>query len=131
MQKIKRISALALVFTLLTFSVARAEDVMQQTMRDAIYGGVVGALVGAAVLLLTDNPDDHLGYIPTGAGVGVLAGVAYGVATSGMMITSSAAEVEDGKITFNMPTIKKEKVYDEIANRYEEIEQVDLIRVKF
>ena len=131
MQKIKRISALALIFTLLTFSVARAEDVMQQTMRDAIYGGVVGALVGAAVLLLTDNPDDHLGYIPTGAGVGVLAGVAYGVATSGMMITSSAAEVEDGKITFNMPTIKKEKVYDEIANRYEEIEQVDLIRVKF
>jgi len=132
MQKIKRISALALIFTLLTFSVVRAEDVMQQTMRDAIYGGVVGALVGAAVLLLTDNPDDHLGYIPTGAGVGVLAGVAYGVATSGiMMITSSAAEVEDGKITFNMPTIKKEKVYDEIANRYEEIEQVDLIRVKF
>ena len=130
MQKIKRISALALIFTLLTFSVARAEDVMQQTMRDAIYGGVVGALVGAAVLLLTDNPDDHLGYIPTGAGIGVLAGAAYGVATSGMMITS-AAEVEDGKVTFNMPTIKKEKVYDEIANRYEEIEQIDLIRVKF
>lgn len=131
MQKIKRISALALIFTFLTFSVARAEDVMQQTMRDALYGGVVGALVGAAVLLLTDNPDDHLGYIPTGAGIGILAGAAYGVATSGMMITSSAAEVEDGKITFNMPTIKKEKIYDEIANRYEEIEQVDLIRVKF
>ncbi len=131
MQKIKRISALALIFTFLTFSVARAEDVMQQTMRDALYGGVVGALVGAAVLLLTDNPDDHLGYIPTGAGIGILAGAAYGVATSGMMITSSAAEVEDGKITFNMPTIKKEKIYDEIANRYEEIERVDLIRVKF
>ncbi|MBI5453750.1 MAG: hypothetical protein HY956_03890 [Deltaproteobacteria bacterium] len=131
MQKIKRISALALIFTFLTFSVARAEDVMQQTMRDALYGGVVGALVGAAVLLLTDNPDDHLSYIPTGAGIGILAGAAYGVATSGMMITSSAAEVEDGKITFNMPTIKKEKIYDEIANRYEEIERVDLIRVKF
>lgn len=131
MQKIKRISALALIFTFLTFSVAKAEDVMQQTMRDALYGGVVGALVGAAVLLLTDNPDDHLGYIPTGAGIGILAGAAYGVATSGMMITSSAAEVEDGKITFNMPTIKKEKIYDEIANRYEEIERVDLIRVKF
>ncbi len=131
MQKIKRISALALIFTFLTFSVARAEDVMQQTMRDALYGGVVGALVGAAVLLLTDNPDDHLSYIPTGAGIGILAGAAYGVATSGMMITSSAAEVEDGKISFNMPTIKKEKIYDEIANRYEEIERVDLIRVKF
>lgn len=131
MQKIKRISALALIFTFLTFSVARAEDVMQQTMRDALYGGVAGALIGAAVLLLTDNPDDHLNYIPTGAGIGILAGAAYGIATSGMMITSSAAEVEDGKITFNMPTIKKEKIYDEIANRYEDIEQVDLIRVKF
>ncbi|MBI5643719.1 MAG: hypothetical protein HY954_09635 [Deltaproteobacteria bacterium] len=103
---------------------------MQKTMRDALYGGIVGALVGSAVLLLTDNPDDHLSYIPTGAAVGILAGAAFGVATSGV-IQSATAEVEDGKLTFNMPTIKKEKIYDEVANRYEEIDQIDLIKVKF
>lgn len=130
MQKFKRISALLLIFTFFTFSVANAEDTMQRTMRDAIYGGIVGALIGSAILLLTDNPDEHLGYIATGAGVGVLAGAAYGVATSGVMM-SAGAEIEDGKLTLNMPTVRTERIYDEVANMYEEIEQIDLIRVKF
>ncbi|MBI5902442.1 MAG: hypothetical protein HZB84_03030, partial [Deltaproteobacteria bacterium] len=55
---------------------ARAEDTMQRTLRDSIYGGVIGALAGTAVLLLTKNPGDHLGFIPTGAGVGILVGAA-------------------------------------------------------
>lgn len=131
MKKLKRISALIIVFTFITFSTnALAEDAMQTTMRNALYGGIVGALVGSAILLLTDNPDDHLGYIPVGAGVGILAGAAYGIASSGM-IRTAGAEVEDGKVTFNLPTVSTERVYDEVANAYEEIEKVDLIRVKF
>lgn len=131
MKKLKRISALIIVFTFITFSTnALAEDAMQTTMRNALYGGIVGALVGSAILLLTDNPDDHLGYIPVGAGVGILAGAAYGIASSGV-IRTAGAEVEDGKVTLNLPTVSTERVYDEVANTYEEIEKVDLIRVKF
>ncbi|OGQ01642.1 MAG: hypothetical protein A2W38_01085 [Deltaproteobacteria bacterium RBG_19FT_COMBO_58_16] len=129
--KIKKISALLAFFVFVTFSgEAFAEDMMQTTLRDALYGGIVGALIGSAVVLLTDNPEDHLGFIPTGAGVGILVGAAYGVATSGV-ISTAGAEIEDGKLTLNMPTIRTEKVFDEMANVQEVIEKVDLIRVRF
>ena len=129
--KIKRISALLAFFVFVAFSgEAFAEDMMQTTLRDALYGGIVGALIGSAVVLLTDNPEDHLGFIPTGAGVGILVGAAYGVATSGV-ISTAGAEIEDGKLTLNMPTIRTEKVFDEMANVQEVIEKVDLIRVRF
>ncbi|MFQ5736930.1 MAG: hypothetical protein ACE5GY_08725 [Thermodesulfobacteriota bacterium] len=132
MTKFKKISALVLFFSFFTFSGnALAEDLMQTTLRDALYGGIVGALIGSAVLLLTDNPDDHLSYIPSGAGVGILAGAAYGIATSGVIRTASVAEVKDGKISFNLPTLTTERKFDEVANIYEEIEKVDLIRLKF
>lgn len=131
MSKIKKISALVAFFVFVAFSSnALAEDVMQTTLRDALYGGIVGALIGSAVVLLTDNPDNHLGFIPTGAGVGILVGAAYGVASSGV-ITTAGAEIEDGKVTLNLPTIKSEEVYDEVANVQEVIERVDLIRLKF
>lgn len=131
MRKIRRISALLLIFTLFTFTTsAVAQDTMQRTLRDSLYGGLIGALLGSAVLLLTDNPDDHLSYIPTGAAVGILAGAAYGVATSGLI--QSAAEVdENGKLSFNMPTIATEKFYDEKLDEVEEIERIELVRVKF
>jgi len=129
--KIKKISALLAFFVFVTFSgEAFAEDMMQTTLRDALYGGIVGALIGSAVVLLTDYPEDHLGFIPTGAGVGILVGAAYGVATSGV-ISTAGAEIEDGKLTLNMPTIRTEKVFDEMANVQEVIEKVDLIRVRF
>ena len=129
--KIKKISALLAFFVFVTFSgEAFAEDMMQTTLRDALYGGIVGALIGSAVVLLTDNPEDHLGFIPTGAGVGILVGAAYGVATSGV-ISTAGAEIEDGKLTLNMPTIRTEKVFDEVANVHEVIEKVELIRVRF
>ena len=129
--KIKKISTLLAFFVFVTFSgEAFAEDMMQTTLRDALYGGIVGALIGSAVVLLTDNPEDHLGFIPTGAGVGILVGAAYGVATSGV-ISTAGAEIEDGKLTLNMPTIRTEKVFDEMANVQEVIEKVDLIRVRF
>ncbi len=130
-QKIKKIAAIFILLTFCTFTTnAFAEDMMQTTLRDALYGGIIGALLGSAVLLLSDNPDDHIGYIPTGAAVGILAGAAYGVATSGV-ISTAGAEIEDGKVTLNMPTVSKELVFDEVANTYEEIERVDLIRLRF
>lgn len=131
MRKIRRISALLLIFTLFTFTTsAVAQDTMQRTLRDSLYGGLIGALLGSAVLLLTDNPDDHLSYIPTGAAVGILVGAAYGVATSGMI--QSAAEIdENGKLSLNMPTIATEKIYDEKLDKVEQIERIELVRLRF
>lgn len=132
MGKLKKIAAFAMVFTFLTVSAASAEDPMQRTLRDSLYGGVIGALLGTAVMLLTDNPDDHLSYIPTGAAVGVLVGAAYGLATSGVMSTAAAEiDTREGSISLAMPTISAEEYYDEKTNKREEIERIDLVRLTF
>ena len=97
MKILKKITFITLIMSILSLpAVARAEDPMQKTLRDSAYGGLIGALTGTAVLLLTKNPSDHLGFIPTGAAVGVLAGAAYGIASSGA--AGAAAEVDNGKI---------------------------------
>ena len=102
---------------------------MQRTLRDSLYGGLIGALLGTAVLFLTDNPDDHIEYIPTGAAVGILAGAAYGMTMSTMV--TAAAEVDKDGVSFGLPTISTEKIYDEKLNEVEEIEKIELVRLRF
>lgn len=133
MRRMRKLSVSLLVFALFTSaSAAHAEETMQRVLRNSLYGGIVGALLGSAVLLLSDEPDENLGYIPTGAAVGILVGAAYGVATSGVVESASAAEFDpDGRITLAVPTISTEKIYDEKLNEVEEIEKIDLVRLKF
>ena len=132
MEKLRKITVLALLFTFLTVSTASAQDAMNRTLRDSLYGGLIGALLGSAIMLLTDNPDDHLSYIPTGAAVGVLFGAAYGVATSGMLSTAAAEiDTKAGSVSLAMPTISSEQLYDEKTNEVEEIERIELVRLTF
>ena len=127
----KRVLTVLLVVTLLSFSrAAFAEDLMSVTLRDALYGGVIGALLGTAVLLLTDEPEDHLDYIPAGAGVGILVGAAYGIASTGPV--GAVAEVdENGRFAFNLPQLTSDSFYDKITDTWELIGRVDLLRLRF
>lgn len=130
MNLIKKTFVITLLLLFAVFSSrAHAEETVRYTLNNALYGGVLGGLIGAAVLLLTDEPDDHLGYIPTGAGVGVLLGAAYGIATSGVI--ESFAEVEDGVFTLGLPTMKRVEVFDENSNKRELISSVNLLSFKF
>ena len=132
MRLIKKTLAVLLFVTFSLFSTrAFADEAMKHTLRSSLYGGVIGAIVGSAIVLLTDDPDDHLEYIPTGAALGVLAGAAYGLATGEFIYDRSAIVVEDGKFALRLPTIKSARVFDKNANDYNLIESVDLLRVKF
>ena len=122
------IITLLLLFAVST-SKSQAEETVRYTLNNALYGGILGGLVGAAVLLLTDEPDDHLSYIPTGAGVGVLLGAAYGLATSGVI--ESIGEVEDGRFTLNLPTMKRVEVFDKNSNQNELISSVNVLSFRF
>lgn len=127
----KKIIVLLVAVSVLAFSTqAKASDAMSNTLSDALYGGAIGALVGTAVLFLTDKPGDHLDYILTGAGVGILGGVAYGLATSGV-VQRAATEYDGEKLTLAMPTIKRTEVYDEFINKKEVINSVDLFKLRF
>jgi hypothetical protein len=103
MKRFKRIGALmSLVSILCVVTSACADDnVFRDTFQSAFYGGAVGALVGAALLVFTHKPADHLDYMGFGAAAGVMAGTAYGVGKA----TRALASIENGRLKIGMPTI--------------------------
>ncbi|OGQ58148.1 MAG: hypothetical protein A3J24_00310 [Deltaproteobacteria bacterium RIFCSPLOWO2_02_FULL_53_8] len=107
-----------------------ADDALQKTVNDALYGGLLGALVGTAVTLLSKEPSDNLGNIPTGAALGVLFGAAYGLATSSGTV-QSVGEIEGTKFTLQVPTVERVSVYDSRTAKTENIQHIGLIKYKF
>lgn len=106
-----------------------ADDALKTTVNDALYGGLLGGLVGTALMLLTDKPSDNLSYLPTGAALGVLFGAAYGLATSGTV--QSVGEIDGNKFTLRVPTVEHASAYDVRTNITERAEHVNLMRYKF
>lgn len=78
------------------------DNTLPDVLVDAFYGGAIGALVGTAVMALTAHPKDHVSYILTGAAIGVIGGTVYGVSRSAYR---SMAELEEGRLTWRIPTI--------------------------
>jgi len=76
-----------------------ADFAVQNTMEDTMYGGMLGALVGAGAMLVSSSPSKHWSYISTGAGVGIIAGAIYGVASG----TRAFASLEDGQLKLGVP----------------------------
>ncbi|TAN63782.1 hypothetical protein EPN18_01435 [bacterium] len=129
----RKLAAVALIFSFSFFafsSRAVADDTtMQATFKDTVYGGLIGALIGSAFVLLSNNPSDHLEYIPTGAAVGMIGGAIYGIATSGG--TKSIVEIEHNKVAFNVPTIKHTGMFDKTTNSHETVGSVGIMNFKF
>ncbi|MBI5136375.1 MAG: hypothetical protein HZA24_03445 [Nitrospirae bacterium] len=92
---------LAFVLALLPARMAHADDIaLQKIMRNALYGGAVGALVGTAMLAFADRPSDHLNFITNGAAAGVLIGAAWGIYDS----QTAYVSLEHGAVHTAMPT---------------------------
>ncbi len=133
MKKVKRTAVIMLILIFSSFvstsPANAAEDAMRHTVADAVYGGILGALIGAALVLLTDKPADNLSYIPTGAALGIIGGAVYGIATSG--VVQSVGEIEGNKFTLNVPTVRTARAYDKRLNKTETVEHVSLLKIKF
>jgi uncharacterized membrane protein YebE (DUF533 family) len=100
--KTRLITLLTIVTLISSTSTVFADDnAFRETFRSAFYGGAAGALVGAALMVFTKKPADHLDYIAYGAAGGVIAGTVYGVAKT----SRSLAEYENGKVKFAVPAI--------------------------
>lgn len=84
-----------------TARAANAE--MGDVLMDGFYGGLIGALVGAAVMVLTENPGDHTQYIVTGAGIGVIGGTAYGLSK---VARHAMIDVDRGRVSWHLPPIE-------------------------
>ena len=110
---------------------ALADDSLSHTIKSAIYGGALGGLVASAVVLLTDNPGDNLGYIPTGIGAGVLLGTAYGIATSEVVQDRAFGELDERGLSLHVPTLKAGAYTDPETQTVEVVESVDLVKIRF
>lgn len=120
------VGACSLFAFVATPSVSAAADFEVETVfEDALYGGAIGALVGAGAMLISSHPSNNWDYILTGAGVGIIGGAAYGVYTS----SRSFAEIEDGKMVVGVPTpqIKVENYNDNTVVAL----QADLLKVNY
>ncbi len=104
---------LALALSLLPAANAQADDLaLKKVMRNALYGGAIGALVGTAILVFNDTPSDNLDFITKGAAVGVLGGVVYGVYDS----QSAYVSLENGRIHTAMSAPVLHRVKPSVAD---------------
>ena len=106
--------------------VAATDNAFQTVFKDGFYGGMAGALVGGAVLLLRDDPGDHLNYISTGAAVGVIVGATFGI----LRVSQSFAEIEDRKLVFHFP-VPELQIRSVGRKRTETHTSVGLLKVNF
>lgn len=79
-----------------------AENDVKMIFTDGFYGGLAGALVGAAFMAFSDHPKDHWNDVAIGAGVGVIAGTLYGIGRA----SRAFAEIHNGEVTLQVPTIR-------------------------
>ncbi len=100
---------------------------MQNVFKDTLYGGAIGAVIGVGFMLLSSKPTDHWNYVAYGAGGGIIAGAAIGMASS----TKALAEIESGRITLNVPEIKTDIVQDKRDEKIEVVRHLSLLRYNF
>lgn len=104
MKTLKR-SIIILLSTCLLTSLAvpsiAADSAFRDLFENSLYGGLVGTLVGGALLAFTHKPSDHLDYLAVGAATGVLAGVTYSVVKQ----SRSLVAIEDGNVKLAIPTV--------------------------
>ena len=98
--KVRLLTVCLVVFFVLMSGSAQAQDPeLEDIFMDGLYGGLAGALVGAAALAFTSEPKDHLNSIAIGAGVGVIVGTAYGIYSASRVF----AEFRDSRLRLRVP----------------------------
>lgn len=104
---LKKIMAMALLMLIafqgIAFAVETEGDVV---FKDALYGAVIGALLGSAVYLV--DQDDFGAKLGIGVAVGTIGGLFYGISE-----TRGAVHIKKKEETkFNIPTIRVQKRND-------------------
>lgn len=110
---------MVLVFIVLqgsSFAVESAGDVV---FKDALYGLVIGAVVGGAVYLIdNDDPGEKFGI---GIAVGTIGGVIYGLYETRSVVAINSKD--NIKVAFPTPAIQKTKESTKVS--------ISLLRVDF
>jgi hypothetical protein len=97
------VAALTLLLTITgTAPLLAAESSMKVVFEDSLYGGLAGALLGAATLAFTNNKSAHLENIGYGAAAGVIGGAGVGLVTT---INRAMVEYDNGRMKLSVPIV--------------------------
>ena len=96
LKKVLIISVL-LIFTITSSAFAAIETQGDVVFRDALYGAVVGGILGGALYIV--DQEDFAKKVGIGVLLGTVAGVAFGV-----METRSVVEINNNEVKFALPT---------------------------
>jgi len=99
------------------------ESIFRDTFKSAIYGSVVGALAGTALIAFTKKPADHLGTVGYGAAAGVLAGTVYGVTKKSHAVVA----IDNGKVTLAMPIFIPNLVESPVTGQTKVVWRADIL----
>ena len=108
MHKNRKVISIIAITSMLFGSVPAfaGDQALLDTFQDALYGVLIGSLIGGATVAFTKKPAHHLINVGVGAGCGAIAGAAFGLTKA----VKTLVEIEDGKAQFAMPTIVPEFV---------------------
>ncbi len=99
-----------------------ADYEVQNVFEDAVYGAGIGALVGLGVSLINNSSGRQTANnLMTGAGVGIIGGVIYGLYAG----SRAAAEYDNGRWRFAVPTPELGVEHGTLTAR------TDLVRARF
>lgn len=100
---VKRIIVLVVLFLMVFQGAAFAADTSGEIVfRDAIYGAIIGAVLGGAFYIMDDKEiGEKLG---AGVAIGTIGGLIFGV-----METRGVVGIEKGKVKVSVPTTVVQK----------------------
>ena len=75
-------------------------------LRSGLFGGLIGTMVGGAILLLINNSGDHLEVLGYGAGSGIILGTVYGLT---QIHQNYFVEFDQGELSWNLPSVHIQK----------------------
>jgi hypothetical protein len=79
------------------------DDGLSDVLADGFYGGLIGAVLGTAVVVMTEHRSEHLHYITTGAALGAISGTVYGLSR---LTRYSMVDIDRRRVAWHVPTIE-------------------------
>ncbi len=114
-------------------AMAQEDNPVQNILLDTFYGLVTGALVGTAISAPQDDPDWQQN-IGSGAAIGAIAGLVFGVIYEGKpLVTESKAviDMEKSQVKIQIPSLQTSAEQDEDRQKQQTNYSVELLSYHF
>ncbi len=126
---VMKIAVSTLFFLTLLFSApAFAGDSSIDPSDDPLFGGVIGRVLGIAIMVVSDGPEEAVENVFEGTVAG-LSSITNG--SNSDTVPLSASEGDSDELKLQLPTIETKKIYYKHTDMHEVVWKLDLFRYEF